>query len=160
MKLLLKTMFVSALFGVGFVQAQDSVNSGGGDASGVGGSVAYSIGQVFYTTESVVSSSVSQGVQHAFEIFTIHIVELFSDLQILVYPNPTLNNITLEINVVTSEKYAYQLHDARGNALINGQVEKNVVQIYMEHLPVAAYFLTIFNVDNEKVRVFKIIKKN
>lgn len=160
MKILLNTIFFLALFGVGFTQAQDGVNSGGGDASGAGGSVAYSLGQVFYTTESGISVSISQGVQHAFEIFTIDIVELFSASHILVYPNPTVNNITLEISGFTVEKYAYQLHDTRGNTLINSQLVQSIAQIYMEHLPAASYFLTIFNSDNEKVRVFKIIKKN
>jgi gliding motility-associated-like protein len=47
--------------------AQESANTAGGDFLGSGGSVAYSIGQVVYTTHSEVSGSKIQGVQQLHE---------------------------------------------------------------------------------------------
>ena len=46
--------------------AQESVNAGGGDATGSGGSVAYSIGQVFFASNTSSSGSQYQGIQYAY----------------------------------------------------------------------------------------------
>jgi gliding motility-associated-like protein len=48
--------------------AQVSTNTAGGDILGSGGSVAYSIGQVVYTTHSEATGIKAQGVQHRYEI--------------------------------------------------------------------------------------------
>ena len=61
------------LLGLGLtgVQAQTSVNATGGDASGGGGSVSYSVGQVVYTTHTGTSGSVAEGVQQPYEISVV-----------------------------------------------------------------------------------------
>ncbi|MDD2634269.1 MAG: hypothetical protein PHW82_02085 [Bacteroidales bacterium] len=49
--------------GITGLQAQESVNTTGGNALGSGGSVSYSAGQVIYTNNTGTSGSVAQGVQ-------------------------------------------------------------------------------------------------
>jgi len=66
-------LFTAGLLWTGFAQAQESTNASGGDAIGSGGSVGYSIGQLLYTTSTGSNGRVAQGVQHAYEIFTIGI---------------------------------------------------------------------------------------
>lgn len=58
------------LLGLGLtgLQAQESVNATGGNASGSGGSASYSVGQVVYTTNTGTNGTVAQGVQQPFEI--------------------------------------------------------------------------------------------
>ena len=53
------------LLGLGLtgLQAQESVNATGGDASGSGGSVSYSVGQITYQTHTGINGSVAEGVQ-------------------------------------------------------------------------------------------------
>jgi hypothetical protein len=68
-------LLAAGLFWAGLAQAQESANVSGGDATGSGGTVAYSVGQVVYTTNTGSTGSVAQGVQHAFEIFTVGIKE-------------------------------------------------------------------------------------
>ena len=53
--------------------AQTSSNAAGGDATGTGGSVAYSLGQPFYITYTGSNSSVAQGVQQTYQIFSLGI---------------------------------------------------------------------------------------
>ncbi|MFM2191538.1 MAG: hypothetical protein RLZZ118_495, partial [Bacteroidota bacterium] len=51
---------------LGFVltaQAQQATTATGGDATGSGGSAAYSVGQIVYTTHTGTTGSVAQGVQ-------------------------------------------------------------------------------------------------
>ena len=62
------TFFIAIITIVSFNQSfgQESVNSSGGTATGATGSVSYSVGQVFYTAQSSLGGSVSQGVQQAY----------------------------------------------------------------------------------------------
>uniref|UniRef100_UPI004047EE97 T9SS type B sorting domain-containing protein n=1 Tax=Algoriphagus sp. TaxID=1872435 RepID=UPI004047EE97 len=53
------------------VQAQESAHSAGGDGSSNTGSVAFSFGQVVYTTHSTGSGSEAQGVQQRYELVQV-----------------------------------------------------------------------------------------
>ena len=74
---------------VGLDQAQESANASGGDATRNGGTLAYGIGQVVYTSNSASNGIVAQGVQHAYEIFAVCIKETELNFSLAVFPNPT-----------------------------------------------------------------------
>lgn len=151
-------LLVAGLLLVGFAQAQEFANSTGGDATGSGGTVAYSIGQVVYTTNTGGSGSVAQGVQHAYEIFSVGIKETELNISLTAYPNPTTENLTLQISDYNNEKLSYQLFDMQGKQLSNGQVTVQQNQINMYGLPSATYFINVVNQENKQVQSFKIIK--
>jgi len=93
------------LLGLGLtgLQAQTNVNATGGNASGNGGSVSYSVGQVVYTTHKGSNGSVAQGVQQPYEISVAGIDEANGiSLRVTAYPNPTTDYLTLEIDASTS----------------------------------------------------------
>lgn len=151
-------LLAAGLLWAGFAQAQESANSSGGDATGSGGTVAYSIGQVVYTTNTGGSGSVAQGVQHAYEIFSVGIKETELEILLTVFPNPTAENLTLQINDYNNAKLSYQLFDIQGKLLSNGQIVAEQTQINMNSLPTATYFINVVNQENKKVQSFKIIK--
>jgi len=147
------------LLGIGITaQAQQATTASGGDASGSGGTVAYSVGQVVYTTNTDASGTVSQGVQQPYEIFTVGIKETELNILLSVFPNPTAYNLTLQISDYNNEKLSYQLFDMQGKLLNNGQVTAQQVQINTANLPPATYFINVVNQENKKIRSFKIIK--
>ena len=148
----------TGLLWAGLAQAQESANASGGDATGSGGTVTYSIGQVVYTTNTGASSTVSQGVQQAYEIFTLGIKETELNISLSVFPNPTADNLTLQISDYNNEKLSYQLFDIQGKLLNNGQVTAQQTQINTASLPSATYFINVVNQENKKVQSFKIIK--
>ncbi len=53
------------------MRAQQTPVAAGSNATGSGGTVAYSVGQVIYTTNSSGSGTVTQGVQQPFEISAV-----------------------------------------------------------------------------------------
>ena len=147
------------LLGLGLTtQAQQVSNATGGDATGSGGTVAYSVGQVVYTTNTSISGTVSQGVQQPFEIFSIGINETGLNISLLVFPNPTADNLTLQVSDYNSEKLSYQVFDLQGKLLKNGQIETQQTQINTGNLASATYFIHVLNKENKKVQSFKIIK--
>ena len=152
------TLLAACLLWAGLVQAQESSNASGGDATGSGGTVAYSIGQVVYTSNTGSTGSVEQGVQQPYEIYSVGINETALDISVAVFPNPTTENLTLQINDYNSEKLTYQLFDMQGKLLSNEQITAQQTQINMNSLPTATYFVNVVNEENQKIQSFKIIK--
>lgn len=152
-------LLATVLLWAGLAQAQESANASGGDATGSGGTVAYSVGQVAYTTNTGSTGSVAQGVQHAYEIFTFIIKETELSISLTAFPNPTADNITLQISDYNNERLTYQLFDMHGKLLSNGQIVAQQTQINMNSLPIATYFVNVVNQENKKVQSFKIVKK-
>jgi hypothetical protein len=134
--------------------AQENSVTAGGDASGKGGSVSFSVGQVFYTTVTAVAGSVSQGVQQAYEL---NLPPDTIDININIYPNPTVDNVTLKIDSYLGRNLTYQLVDMVGKLCQIGRVYGPETLVAMEYLPASTYFLKV--IENGKViRIFKIIK--
>lgn len=85
--------FITLSFSGFVVHAQNGTVASGGNATGSGGSVSYSVGQVFYTTNSGSNGKVSQGVQQVFDL----IEPVFSPVASICYggslsPLPTTSN--------------------------------------------------------------------
>lgn len=156
MKQLISLILIA--FTITSIQAQQTTASAGGDASGIGGTGSYSIGQVIYTTNASPTGSVAQGVQHAFEIFTVSINETELNISLTAFPNPTTENLTLQISDYNNEKLSYQLLDMQGKQISKGQVTTQQTQINMSGLPSASYFIFVENQENKKIQSFKIIK--
>ena len=149
---------LAGLLWAGLAHTQESTNASGGDASGTGGTVAYSVGQVVYTSNNGSGGTVDQGVQHAYEIFTVGIKETALNISLTAFPNPTTENLTLQISDYKNEKLSYQLFDMQGKQLSNGQVTAQQTQINMNGLPSATYFINVVNQENKKFQSYKIIK--
>jgi hypothetical protein len=154
----INTSVVFLLLGLGGLHAQESTTASGGDATGSGATVAYSVGQVVYTTNASASGTVSQGAQQAYEIFTVGIQETELNISLSVFPNPTADNLTLRISDYNNEKLSYQLYDVRGKLFINGQITGQQTEINTVNLPSATYFIHVVNNKNKQVQLFKIIK--
>jgi hypothetical protein len=74
------------------------------------------------------------------------------------FPNPTTDNLTLQINNFNNEKLSYQLYDMQGKQLDNGQITKQETLINTLNLPSSIYFINVIDQENKKVQSFKIIK--
>lgn len=141
------------------VAAQESVNVTGGHAKSSVGSVNYSIGQVFYTTNSGGSGSVAQGVQQPYEISVISRIEESNGTKVLIsaYPNPTIDLLTLDVRDFHLSPFTFRLYDLVGRLLQKEQIIERETSINMSNFVPATYFIKVFQ-DNKEVKIFKIIK--
>ena len=141
------------------LQAQETVPSTGGDASGAGGSSSYTIGQVVYTTNSGTNGSVSHGVQQPYEISIVTGVdESTINLEMVVFPNPTTNYIQLKIENEVIENLKFQLIDLDGKIIETKVLVSKQTTINMNTLPKAIYFLNVLR-NNQTIKSFKVIKQ-
>ena len=147
------------LLGLGLTaQAQQATIATGGNASGSGGTVAYSVGQIVYTTNTGITGSAAQGVQQPYEISIVLGIEDNSiNLELTAYPNPTTNYLTLNVGKAELSTLSFQLYDIIGKLIESRKIISSSESITMENLPTATYFLKVSNNNNE-VKTFKIIK--
>ena len=144
-------LFTSLAFG------QTSINTAGGDVSNTSGSVSYSIGQVAYQTTSNASGSVSQGVQQAYVISTLELVENAFNFSLSAFPNPTQENLHLRVGNFNQEQLSYKLIDTEGKLLNQGEILTQETDLDMRQYAVATYFVEVHHAG-KKVQTFKIIK--
>ena len=152
-------IFLICTFSLTTIMAQESVNTTGSNASGSGGSVSYSVGQVVYTTNTGTNGSVAQGVQQPFEISIVTGIEEAKgiNLSVSAYPNPTTDYLTLSIGEFDISNLSYQLYDMNGKLLQNEKITGNQTSIAMGNLVPANYFVKVIQ-GNKEVKTFKIIK--
>lgn len=141
-------------------QAQTATLSSGGNGSGSGGVVNYSIGQVSYTNETSSGGTISQGVQQPFEIFTLgddNYPTIF--LTMILFPNPTTSLVNLKINDYSFENLDYKLFDLNGRILESKIIQNSNTEIQLEKYAGGTYLLEIIE-NNKIIKTFKIIKNN
>lgn len=153
------------LLGLGLtivLQAQEAVLVASGNASGSGGTVAYSVKHVVYTTYTGTNGSVTQGVQQPFEISVVTGLEEARGINLVVssYPNPITDFLYLKVNASTTlniQSMSYQLYDMNGKLLEKKKLDRNQTTIVTSSFVPATYFLKITE-SNKEVKTFKIIK--
>jgi len=140
------------------VWAQEATLAAGADAFGNGGSVSYSVGQIAYTTQTGSAGSVMQGVQQAYEIFTVTGIENTNiNLGLFANPNPTADNLTLTIKDIEISDLTFQVFDVNGKFLQEGKIAENQTIIDFSGYSPSIYFLKIMQ-KNLEIKSFKVIK--
>jgi hypothetical protein len=152
------------LLGLGLtgLQAQESINATGGDASGSGGSASFSVGQVIYQTHTGTSGSVAEGVQKPYEISVVTGLEEAKGINLMLtaYPNPTTDYLTLEVQGFEFSNLYFQMYDMQGKLLKSEKITSNQTSIVMSNLVPATYFVKIvtLHATSQEVKTFKVIK--
>lgn len=137
---------------------QKATVAGGGDASGSGGSVSYSIGQVDYISVSGTGGSVLQGNQQPFEISLITGFDVKTiTLDFVVYPNPTADNLTLKVSGNEYHNLHYALLSIDGRLIQKLDVTNEITNISLGELAKGAYIVIVSN-ENKTIKSYNIIK--
>lgn len=138
--------------------AQQSPVSAGGDISGNGGNISYSIGQVVYTTNTGETGTITQGVQQPYEFLIIKGVEnLNVHLQLSVFPNPTRDRVALQIQNYNFDQLEFQLFDQVGKLIATFPITTATTIVPMEGYSSGIYFLKVMD-DSQEIKSFKIVK--
>ena len=151
--------FLSFFFLSSFsVFGQQTIDASGGEASGSGGIVSYSVGQVLYNSFSDTNNSEAQGVQQPYEISVINGTELVEGiiLKYKIYPNPAHSQLLLEIENDLPDAFI-QLFDIVGKLIITNQVSSGTNQINLDGLIPATYILKLTSGKNF-IQAFKVVK--
>lgn len=161
-----RVLIAILLLGVGgltSLRAQETITTSGGEASGSGGTVSYTVGQIVYTSETGTNgNSIAQGVQQPYEISEVSgIAESQGiNLEVSAYPNPATGYLTVKVDASASlgiQSLEYQLFDINGQLLQTVKATGQETKIEINNLVPATYFVKVLDKEKE-IKIFKIIK--
>ncbi|HMN05157.1 MAG TPA: hypothetical protein PKD45_05465 [Flavobacteriales bacterium] len=127
--------------------AQQAVTPAGADASGNGGSLAWTLGQVDAAFLNSSAGSMAQGVQHPVELLTVAVEEQGQTPGLSAWPNPTADALTIDFGEAFDANTQYQVLDAAGNLIAEGRVNASPFTISFLDRPAASYFIRILHPD-------------
>jgi hypothetical protein len=140
--------------------SQENILASGGTATGSGGTSSYSVGEIFIGTQTGTNGSVAQGTQQPFEISTLGNDEFPQiNLEMSVYPNPTIDKLNLLIGNKEWSNLTYQFFDISGKIISENQkITASETPVSMQSFSQGIYFLVVKD-SKKTVKTFKIIKK-
>lgn len=155
-----KNLIILFLFFSAICLGQEDFVSAGGEATGSGGSVSYSVGQIAFETVTGSNGEITQGVQQPYEVYTLSTPDFGYSFQANLYPNPAIHSVILSLgNGVDFSKLSYDLIDITGKILRNGKITGLETEINVSDLASATYFFNITD-SSKRIKSFKLIKNN
>lgn len=140
------------------LNAQEIVTTSGLNASGAGGTISYSVGQVSVAQNTGTEGSVIEGVQQPYIIDPTVGSEIANiNLKLATYPNPTSDEIIMTAEDLDLENLSYQLLSSEGKVLISKAPIESTNNISLQSFPANIYLLNIYR-DQIIIKSFRIIK--
>jgi hypothetical protein len=153
MKILL--IGIGSLGLISICHGQSNIVSGGNQASGSGGSITYSIGQVDYSNAESVNNNFNEGVQQPFDVTPLNDLNEL-ELEVNIYPNPSSDKAIVKISNANGLDLSLQLFDAGGKLISEQGINSEETVLSLTDLAAGAYTIQI--TDTIKSQNFKLIK--
>ena len=138
--------------------AQNATVSVGGTATGSGGTLTYTVGQIADQKVDGNGQYIIEGVQQPYEIQTVGVDNYPNiSLNAMVYPNPTIGNVSLKItgmDVVGEVK----VYDVNGKYLFSKEIEGELTDISLSSLAQGTYFVNVYD-KQRMLKSFKVVKR-
>ena len=157
MKQLRKVIVLALIISSFTLRAQSHTASGGGEHENSDVKVTVTIGEPITGEISNNEASVDVGFQRTYESELLTIDESISELNLMVYPNPTVDKITVKNN--QQSPLQVSLIGLNGKSLSEMSLEGSDYTISLNKYPAGIYFLKFYNPQINKIKTFKIIKK-
>ncbi len=132
------------------------ISSAGDNFSNSNYQLEWSIGEIQTETYSNTENVLTQGFhQNSYIVTTVE--DLRADFKISVYPNPTADFISLNVQNLEFENMQYTITDLTGRLLQNGNITNDIEQFNFSNYAVGTYFISVQQ-NSQLVKTFKIIK--
>jgi len=139
---------------------QQNTLATGGVASGPGGSVSFSVGQIDYLTVTGSTAVLTEGVQQPYEFFAINVEEEEGiELIASVFPNPARFDVNLLIHAPDYAQMRWTLFDGIGQLVRTDAVRRPQTLLPFADIASGTYLLQV-RTKEKIVKSFRIIKHN
>lgn len=150
-----------AAFGL---RAQATFGIVGGEVSGEGGSMSYTMGQIAVETSyarvtnaSKVAANLREGVHQTYTVEELAIDGVAAlDFDISVYPNPTTDNVTVKTGRNDMDM-CFELYGVDGRLMQKGLIREAEQNIDMQDYAAGAYILRI--ASGKRMNNYRIVKQ-
>lgn len=138
-----KANIIFLLFCSPLLFAQADAVSTGGSATGIGGSLSFSVGQVYVQQAESGNVTVSPGVQQPYEIFLLDIPENHNPFDVVVYPNPATHYLNIRFGDAPATTVHCVIYSTDGKLVSERDISEKETQINIQGLEAATYYLRI-----------------
>lgn len=161
---MVKNLFAFVFFSMITISlfAQSAVVPAGGSATGNGGTVTYTVGQIADQKVEGGGRYVIEGVQQPYEIQVVGINSYSGiNLTAIVYPNPTVDKVMLSIRdyEIPSTGLTLQLYDLNGKFLKTMVITDADTEIDFSEYAASTYQLRVVN-QKQLLKTFKVVKNS
>lgn len=139
------------------VLSQQGIVSAGGNQTSNSGSISFSIGQISDRTNSNSSFTISEGIQQAYEIYTLSSSKLTFKFDVKIFPNPTSDVLQVSFSNLLKEEIEFQLFDLNGSLISNERITEEKINLNMSNFSIGPYLLKMYS-SNKLINSYKIIK--
>jgi hypothetical protein len=141
MNFLKKSIFLAGILLVTqLVCAQEAIPVSAGEATGSGGAASYTVGHVFYSTNTSTTGAASQGMQQYFEFQTLSNPEPTTvNLTAVRYLNLPKDSIILRIKDTAIHPVPCALFDVNAKAIVSNVIVLSSDHVQMKLLYTSAY---------------------
>jgi hypothetical protein len=139
------------------VSAQQVVSSNGDSESAAAVEVSWTLGEAVIETFIGGSNMLTQGFHQTKITITAVSDVLIPGLEIMVFPNPTPEIITIQFSEYV-EGSRYWLYDLRGKLLENKLISSADTEINMRNYASGQYILKLTDKSKQPIQTFQIIK--
>ena len=151
-----KLVLLLALLPVFAMAQPDVIASGGGYGESSSVKMSYTIGQTVTAAVSGNNAIVTQGFQQP-EYVIVKVDETGSDIELNIYPNPTVGDVTLDFTKMPKSDVTIYLYNDAGKVMLNDNVSDSRYSLGMKNYPAGIYFLKVTSKKSKKT--YKIVKK-
>ncbi|MCC7298871.1 MAG: T9SS type A sorting domain-containing protein [Bacteroidia bacterium] len=139
------------------IYAQQTMAAAGGDATGSGGSISYTIGQVDYISANSAAGFINQGVQQPYEMFSVNMENFESNFNIIAFPNPATTTINVNIESLINGGLAdIAVVDALGKVVIKQSTDRSSTEINLSNVSPGIYQLVVkTKTENKTIQFLK-----
>lgn len=138
--------------------AQHNTVGTGGEATGAGGSMSYSVGQVDAQFQSSAQGTVAQGLQQPYEFLVMAVpVTPEASFTTTLLPNPTTEAVTLRLAGTPTDPVRWELYDVNGRLLGSALLTGTETRIPLEHTATGEYLLHVVQAGTP-ISITKVIK--
>ncbi|MBU3658522.1 MAG: T9SS type A sorting domain-containing protein [Flavobacteriales bacterium] len=152
----LTTVF-SIFFFSNLLLSQQGTVGAGGNINSPTGSVSFSVGQVSDRTISNSNYIISEGIQQAYEIYTLSTSELTFKFDVKIFPNPTADILKVSFSNESKQETEFQIYDLNGSMLLNEHTSNENIDLNMSNFAPGSYLLKLYS-SNQIINSYKIIK--
>lgn len=136
---------------------KSSISSGGTSTTNGTLSIISTIGEVAVNETTTGNIHVSEGFMSSKMLKTLGVISYSSLENIQVYPNPTVDYVT--VNFEKSDSYTISVFNNSGQILNTIKTNKVKQQVSLESYSTGVYIILIKNSEKQLYKTFKLIKK-
>ncbi|KAA3620803.1 MAG: T9SS C-terminal target domain-containing protein [Bacteroidetes bacterium] len=155
------TIIILILLSAFLVRAQHLtpvvIGGAGSDNATEGYHLSWTLGEVVITTHTQPEATLLQGFQQPNYVFTQLIEGPGKDYKILVFPNPTTDNIRIEVTGI-KKPLNLEIFDVLGELVIIKELEPSITDINLSNIPSGTYLIRLTGDNGVILGVWRILK--